>query len=559
MATNSINQGAAGGIIIQPTWGTIEGGGSSGKEDNFDAILNELKTYLDAKADKKDVYTKDETDELLDGKSNTGHTHDDRYYTESEIDTKLAEKSNTGHTHDDRYYTESEINTKLAGKSDTGHTHSYLPLSGGTLTNALTVQTGGIWVQGGSNAGGNNTRMGLSSGMPDKFPYNQSKRGVYLYSNAIALADPYNGNSNNDAGWIRHLEETGNQGTLEIAVGDDGNESIVARQYNTSSAIVRTLTLLDGSGNTTLPGSLNIQSAFNSYSLKLSKENVAVKSTTVVRAGLDICGPCVGNDVAQLKGSTAGVLSYGDGGPQIRFSSATSPGSGQNGAIIFSDHDAVGTGVSWSFVSDQSDCYVVAKHFKGTLVGSASLNVLKSGDTMSGALNFANNTWNKMGDDCYIGDCNVSGCVGLKGINGATGLRFIQRDGTAGGTLSWNGSKFNLSAPLIGFASGSSWYLARDYCVIRQNHVVDGSWAAVFSCITKNGDWSVGTIPNSDELAFSYVTNTNYTNKNNVSFRYKLPAVSGSGDRYLMPAYVGTGAMTDGSTALQTNHLYFQY
>lgn len=35
----------------------------------------------------------------LDGKSNTSHTHDDRYYTESEINTKLDAKANSSHTH----------------------------------------------------------------------------------------------------------------------------------------------------------------------------------------------------------------------------------------------------------------------------------------------------------------------------------------------------------------------------------------------------------------------------------------------------------------------------
>lgn len=35
----------------------------------------------------------------LDGKSNNGHTHDDRYYTESEMDTKLAGKANSSHGH----------------------------------------------------------------------------------------------------------------------------------------------------------------------------------------------------------------------------------------------------------------------------------------------------------------------------------------------------------------------------------------------------------------------------------------------------------------------------
>lgn len=35
----------------------------------------------------------------LDGKSNNGHTHDDRYYTESEMNAKLADKANASHGH----------------------------------------------------------------------------------------------------------------------------------------------------------------------------------------------------------------------------------------------------------------------------------------------------------------------------------------------------------------------------------------------------------------------------------------------------------------------------
>ena len=164
---------------------------------------------------------------LLAGKSNTGHTHDDRYYTESETDTLLSGKSDsththtaaqvgadasgtaasavsthnssatahssrfdakanaadltahtgntsnphgvtaeqagadptgtaasavtghnsaadahtslfsgksdTGHTHDDRYYTESETDTLLAGKAASSHNHSASNITSGTL------------------------------------------------------------------------------------------------------------------------------------------------------------------------------------------------------------------------------------------------------------------------------------------------------------------------------------------------------------------------------------------------------------------------------------------
>ena len=89
----------------------------------------------------------------LDGKSNTGHTHDDRYYTESEINTKLNAKANSSHTHtkaqitdfptsmpaSDVYswakqphkpsYTASEV-----GAAPASHSHSYLPLAGGTVS-----------------------------------------------------------------------------------------------------------------------------------------------------------------------------------------------------------------------------------------------------------------------------------------------------------------------------------------------------------------------------------------------------------------------------------------
>lgn len=54
------------------------------------------------------------------------NTSDDRHTNAPSIDAVnggLAGKSNTGHTHDDRYYTESEVDTKLNGKSNTNHTH----------------------------------------------------------------------------------------------------------------------------------------------------------------------------------------------------------------------------------------------------------------------------------------------------------------------------------------------------------------------------------------------------------------------------------------------------
>lgn len=65
-----------------------------------------------------------------------------------------------------------------------------------------------------------------------------------------------------------------NQGWVEIATADDGTEPIYVRQYTgTFSSITRTLTLLDGSGNTICPGNLLTYGGITMYS-DLRKKNV---------------------------------------------------------------------------------------------------------------------------------------------------------------------------------------------------------------------------------------------------------------------------------------------
>lgn len=87
-------------------------------------------------------------------------------------------------------------------------------------------------------------------------------------------------NTNNNSSWLSFANNAGgiggtmgvndqwriygrstadNAGYLEIATADDGNEPIYFRQYTgVFSTLKRTLTLLDGSGNTSMPGSLTV-------------------------------------------------------------------------------------------------------------------------------------------------------------------------------------------------------------------------------------------------------------------------------------------------------------
>lgn len=57
------------------------------------------------------------------------------------VTNALNDKSNTNHTHDDRYYTESEINTKLNDKANSTHSHTWSSQAVGSF-GTLRINTG---------------------------------------------------------------------------------------------------------------------------------------------------------------------------------------------------------------------------------------------------------------------------------------------------------------------------------------------------------------------------------------------------------------------------------
>ena len=99
--------------------------------------------------------------------------------------------------------------------------------------------------------------------------------------------------------------------------------------------------------------------------LKLSKATVTVNTSYKAEQNrLVIYGNTYGNDANYIK--SAGKLSYGDGGPQLVFSTNENPDASgvQSAALVYTDHDTIGTGVSLSFVTNQGDAYFIAPHIK---------------------------------------------------------------------------------------------------------------------------------------------------------------------------------------------------
>jgi hypothetical protein len=99
--------------------------------------------------------------------------------------------------------------------------------------------------------------------------------------------------------------------------------------------------------------------------LKLSKATVTVNTSYKAEQNrLVIYGYTYGNDANYIK--SAGKLSYGDGGPQLVFSTSENPDASgvQSAALVYTDHDTIGVGASLSFVTNQGDAYFIAPHIK---------------------------------------------------------------------------------------------------------------------------------------------------------------------------------------------------
>ena len=108
--------------------------------------------------------------------------------------------------------------------------------------------------------------------------------------------------------------------------------------------------------------------------LKLSKASVTVNTSYKAEQNrLVIYGSTYGNDANYIK--SAGKLSYGDGGPQLVFSTNENPDASgiQSAALVYTDHDTIGAGVSLSFVTNQGDAYFIAPHIKALMAFQGNL------------------------------------------------------------------------------------------------------------------------------------------------------------------------------------------
>lgn len=154
------------------------------------------------------------------------------------------------------------------------------------------------------------------------------------------------------------IKSYGNWATIALCGADNTAASgTSANTWSIGNAGGNIFITRNGSNNT---NRVNLSSVDNYWRLHGdSLSSVADHYSSI----LHIYGNTYGNDAADIQSSTAGYMTFGDPGPQITFDTSATPGGGQAGALLFTDHDTAGTGASFHFLSNQSDWTVVSKRF----------------------------------------------------------------------------------------------------------------------------------------------------------------------------------------------------
>lgn len=304
----------------------------------------------------------------------------------------------------------------------------------------------------------------------------------------------------NDYGRVAYGGTASNAGWMEIASCNDGNEPIYARQYTgVFTTVKRTATLLDANGNTVFPGTVTAPTftgALNGTA-EWSKRLATNSQLTFGLNGLTYFNANLGAGTAanQNVGPTAQwwhILRMNHGNGSGYFADIAVPLNTSDG--IYWRRIQGGTNYGWYRVLDTNN-------YAGIIDGRY-VNV--TGDTMTGALHLANGTRNNAGGDCGFGDCNIGGCLGLQGLNGATGLAFIKQGASwSGGNnyrFTWNGSNMtssstaqwnNLNADLLdGYhqaAFSMGWTTSTKYRVDRWGGGTDKNWKKIVTYVCTGG------------------------------------------------------------------------
>lgn len=362
------------------------------------------------------------------------------YATKTDLSNGLSGKSDTGHTHDDRYYTESEINTKLAAKSDTTHTHSYNDLTNKpTIPAAVTESTVSGWGFT-KNAGTvtgvkvNGTTKNPSDGVVDLgtvITAHQDISGkVDKVSGKGLSTNDYTTTEKNKLAGI----ETGAQ--VNTITGVKGNSE---SSYRTGNVNITAANIGLGNVNNTPDSEKSVKSATTATKATQDGSGNVITSTYATKAEVN-----AKTDTRNTTGSTNSTAKLFLVGAETQTSETQTS---SNSGVYMTNGTLTASAVSTSNVTTN-----VLTASSGTINGN--LNV--TGSLMINGENFAESA---KGEETVTIKCTLNGSSSASAINGA---KIEVYDTTTGKMTSYNWSQGNDIIVII--AAGNS-YVVKPYTI----------------------------------------------------------------------------------------------
>lgn len=137
-------------------------------------------------------------------------------------------------------------------------------------------------------------------------------------------------------------------------------------------------------------------------------------------------------------------------------------------SIIFCGSDNTGSSgmssKSWCIYNHDGEFHIRDNTSDAILInGGNSIDLYRS-------VTFANNRWNKVGDDVYVGNHNISGGFCLKGANADTKLAFFTPDESQYKSITYDGNMLHLE----GYADSA------EYPSIYGGNIAHSHWAGAF-------------------------------------------------------------------------------
>ena len=291
-------------------------------------------------------------------------------------------------------------------------------------TYTLTDATNATWTEDAHSTLADEATHASSSDTSTKLT---TARNIGLSGAVTADAATFDGTANATIN-VKTLDASKLKGTAPVST--TGNAATA-----TKLATARTIAL---TGNAT--GSANFDGSGNvSINISVNESKHAVNA--------DTAAACSGNSATANVAKTIGKDGGTSGGMQFHWS-------GQKGQPTWLWGGNDGTNM---YVYDPSNFHVAAANNDGNGANIANTYLKRSGGAMSGALNFANSTWNLVGDDSYMGDNNITGTFCIKGANGETGIALCNKANDADyARISYGGGNINFNKTIGGNISGNS-------------------------------------------------------------------------------------------------------